>query len=190
MNLRTLSEILSEKNREYEIAHSRVLRALSLDQDETTVSSYLTLVKNDIAEWIRLTPMNNTKPKTAMLYLLEKCERVREDIGVEECEDVANALRTEWKKLRKEYMGAMAATRASSDTNNRNADDDVSSTREDSDTLLSERDAYIASLQARVKLLHGIIEDIVKPGVSDAEKLQAVVSRTLFFTDVEEEDSE
>jgi hypothetical protein len=189
MNLKALSDILSEKNREYEIAHSRLLRALNLDQDDTTVKSYITLVKNDVAEWIRLTPMNNTKPKTAMLYLLEKCEGVREELGADESDEVAASIRAEWKKLSKEYKGSVAAKRSSSDTNHRSADEDdgASSARGggDSDALLSDRDAYIASLETRLKLLQGIIEDIVKPGLSDAEKLQAVVMRALFFTELE-----
>jgi hypothetical protein len=139
--------------------------------------------------------MNNTKPKTALLYLLEKCDAIREELGAEECEEVASALRTEWKRLRKEYTStAPSNKRASSAPNQTNIDDDASSTRgsgSNIDTRVSEQDAYIISLQTRLKLLQGIIEDIVKPGLSDAEKLQAVVSRTLFFTDVEtsEDDS-
>lgn len=100
MNLGHLSTILAEKNREYDVAHSRILRSLNLDKN-VSLRSYITLIRNDPVEWLKLAPIEHTKPKTAILYLLEKCDSVREEIGVDECNQIAAEIRKLWKQLRK-----------------------------------------------------------------------------------------
>lgn len=112
MNLRDVALLLTNKNREYETAHSRVVRVLGLDTDETSLNTYLDMIYNDPAEWLSLCTPDNTKPKSALFFLLERCPNVRAAIGEERCNIVANAVRGEWKTIRKQNKAAIAAAAA------------------------------------------------------------------------------
>jgi hypothetical protein len=149
MNLQKVSSLLSEKNREYEVSHTRVLRSLNLDKETTTLRSYLTLVGNDPEEWLRVTPVLHTKPKTALLFLLEKCDAVREEIGFEECDEIAKRVRATWKNLRKEHQEQVKDEAADAETESVFIGEDLDQTTK----LMQE----ICILRKNTLLLHDII---------------------------------
>eukprot|EP00798_Chlamydomonas_sp_ICE-L_P002253 gene2253-biopygen10764 len=179
MNLTTVSELLSTKNREYEIAHSRLLRSLNLDREETTLRSYLTLVKNDVTEWIRLTSMDNTKPKTALLFLLERSVDARADIGESECDELAEMVRREWKRLRKlwlvEKRAGASSLSSGIETGSRDVDMVEDATAVSIGNSLEIMTARNQVLRSVINVLKGVIEDVTCPNATDTEKLQMVV---------------
>eukprot|EP00798_Chlamydomonas_sp_ICE-L_P029889 gene29889-biopygen11630 len=179
MNLTTVSELLSTKNREYEIAHSRLLRSLNLDREETTLRSYLTLVKNDVTEWIRLTSMDNTKPKTALLFLLERSVDARADIGESECDELAEMVRREWKRLRKlwlvEKREGDSSLSSGIETGSRDVDMVEDATAVSIGNSLEIMTARNQVLRSVINVLKGVIEDVTCPNATDTEKLQMVV---------------
>jgi len=161
MNLRDIALILTNKNREYETAHSRVVRMLGLDTDETSLNTYLDMIYNDPAEWLALCTPDNTKPKSAIFYLLERCPEVKNVIGAERCSMVANAVRGEWKTIRKQNKLAASAARTATAT------DDVGETNshEPYDTTMTCKQN--AKLLEYIDVLHKLIYSLSADNDSD-----------------------
>jgi hypothetical protein len=152
MNLRDIALILTNKNREYETAHSRVVRMLGLDTDETSLNTYLDMIYNDPAEWLALCTPDNTKPKSAIFYLLERCPEVKNVIGAERCSMVANAVRGEWKTIRKQNKLAAA----SAISNNTPANNDVGGGGNECHSNEHNNDDHSAACKQNAKLLEYI----------------------------------
>lgn len=146
MNLRDVALLLTNKNREYETAHSRVVRMLGLDIDSTTLNTYLDMIYNDPAEWLSLCTQDNTKPKSAIFYLLERCPEVKDEIGAERCSIVANAVRGEWKTIRKQNKIALATPPP---TSSDGCDDETTNA-----------DTNNAKLLMYIDILHELIEHL------------------------------
>ena len=153
MNLSDVSLILSAKSRDYDAAHSRVLRLLGLDKEQTTLREYLTLIDNDVDEWFQVTPAEQTKPKTAVLYLLDKSTEVRDEIGEEECDALSARIRTAWKDQRTKGTTTVAVA---------TPDDDEE----------------VRVLKKQIQVLRDLVEELLGTN-TDHEALVRVVKRLL-----------
>jgi hypothetical protein len=96
-------ELLHAKCPDYARYHKDIAAALNLPND-TPLRTYLELINNDVFEWFKSFPMQSTsiealaKPKTALLFWLEKCDDVRTEMTPVFCNSMAENISREWKK--------------------------------------------------------------------------------------------
>jgi len=159
MNLRDIALILTNKNREYETAHSRVVRMLGLDTDETSLNTYLDMIYNDPAEWLALCTPDNTKPKSAIFYLLERCPEVKNVIGAERCSMVANAVRGEWKTIRKQNKLAASTANNNPPSNDEGCDEIQSNQHNDHSVACKQNAKLLEYIDVLHKMIYSLASD-------------------------------
>lgn len=96
-------DLLKTKCPDYHKSQSEIISTLNL-QGSSTLKSYLELIQNDPVTYFESFPKSAVsfialaKPKSAILYLLEKCEQVRQSEGATFCDALANTIGKEWKQ--------------------------------------------------------------------------------------------
>lgn len=96
-------DLLKTKCPDYHKNQSEIISTLNL-QGSSTLKSYLELIQNDPVTYFESFPKSAVsfialaKPKSAILYLLEKCDQVRQSEGAQFCDALANTIGKEWKQ--------------------------------------------------------------------------------------------
>lgn len=109
MNIKDAKAALQAKCSDYHKYHDRILKTLNI-ADETPLLSYLEQIKNDTSEWFDAFPMDIesvealAKPKTGILYLLQKHDNTRETCGIGFCTDLASKISQVWKERKAELV--------------------------------------------------------------------------------------
>ena len=205
MDLNKTLELLKDKNPEYKNAHERILKILNIPLT-SSMKSYIELIHNDHLHWFNAFPSvfasyeALAKPKSALLFLLEKQKDVRDELGVEYCDNLANSIGDFWRANKEELINTRKFVKEQTNKKTKTAsiDDDDQSQRNDEE-LIAKAEKKITDLSSQVKqlgfdndklntdklrLLNQIIElksifiDALKDkGASDAEVL--LISRLL-----------
>lgn len=109
MDLNKTLEILDEKNPEYKNTHERILKILNIPLS-SSLKSYIELIQNDHLQWFNAFPTAYAsyealaKPKSALLFLLEKQPDIRAELGVEYCNHLANSIGEFWRNNKEELI--------------------------------------------------------------------------------------
>lgn len=104
-------EILRAKCTDYHKAWADIATSLNLPLT-TPIASYFEQINNDPLHWFNAFPASAisfqalAKPKSALLYLLEKCSEVRNAVGEDYCNELAAKIGEEWKKHGKAIAAA------------------------------------------------------------------------------------
>lgn len=109
MKVKDAQDALLAKCKDYHKTHGLVLNALNI-ADDTPLSSYLEQIDNDTLEWFNVFPKEYlsvpalAKPKSAIVYLLEKHEETRNYCGAEFCDRLATKIHAVWKENRDKLL--------------------------------------------------------------------------------------
>ena len=179
MNLEQMLEILKLKCGDYERTNLEIIKTLNLSTTRP-MKDYMEQIKHDPLLWFKSFPMDYAstealaKPKTGLLFLLEKNEAVKNELGKEFCESLANALHTTWKKHKQELLNVRVALKDSSSDknmsvpkstiqNNTRINDRIQELEKDKETIqnyLDEADEKIKALDTQNKELLATIETL------------------------------
>ena len=102
MNLENMLEKLGEKCGDYKRTNEEILKSLEIPHTKLLIE-YMTQIQNDPLLWFDAFPMEYSsvqsmaKPKSGILYLLEKNQDVRDDLGYEFCNKLSDTIHTTWK---------------------------------------------------------------------------------------------
>lgn len=102
MNLEKMLDILFTKCSDYKRTNEEILKGLEIPHTKL-LKEYMTQIKNDPLLWFTSFPSEYTsleamaKPKSGILYLLEKNEEVRKELGDEFCESLSQIIHKTWK---------------------------------------------------------------------------------------------
>lgn len=105
-------EILRKKCPDYYRYNADIVRSMELDPSKVDLRIYLEQIKNDPLEWINLIPKDAAsygamaKPKSGVLFLVEKVESVKEAVGQELCNGVSEKLTEVWREHGKKIGNA------------------------------------------------------------------------------------
>lgn len=114
LTLRDILNLLAEhKCPDYRLKTADVISGLGHDLDKTLFTTYLEQIDNDPLMWFQSFPSSMSsesalaKPKSALFNLLEKCPRVRSEIGATRCAALVDKVSTVWRANK----ATLAATR-------------------------------------------------------------------------------
>ena len=178
MQLQAAFDILHAKCADYGKYSEAVARALDIDPDARTLADYLEQIRDDPVSWFDAFPMEYAsvgalaKPKTAILYLLEKVPDVKAEFGEDSCKALAARVEAEWKANKGRLVEERAALKEkrvpapSSEV----ADVACCDVTDEADRLREELDV----LKANMRSLKALFAKVMRlHGASDTELLLA-----------------
>jgi chromosome segregation ATPase len=109
MDLEKMLEILFKKCKDYKRTNEEIIKTLDIPHTKL-MKDYMRQINDDPVLWFEAFPNEYTsiealaKPKSGMIYLLEKNDEVRKELGTEFCDNLAKQLHTIWKKLKNNLL--------------------------------------------------------------------------------------
>ena len=115
MDLKRALQILQDKSFDYRKCFESTMRAFSRP-DDLPLRDYVSMIRDDPEAWFDRFPAEYScesslaKPKTALCYLLERCDEVRADLGEELCGEAAARVHAAWRANKARIVRERAPT--------------------------------------------------------------------------------
>jgi hypothetical protein len=102
MDINTALDIMYTQCQDYKSTNGRIIDALDIPRNEP-LQMYFDLINTDPLQWINSFPSEFksvqalAKPKSGVLFMLERHDATRNELGIEYCNNLARHITTVWR---------------------------------------------------------------------------------------------